>query len=115
MFFLPLPETHYGYLASSRDIVISSRITRDHQTEVLAHELGHLHYGHDLRTRHESKADERKADKYAASLLIAPTEYAFAEAMHEGCVSGIAQELGVSTKLVKVWQSANKNKALALR
>lgn len=115
MFFLPLPETHYGYLASQADIVVSSRLTRDHQSEVLAHELGHMYYGHDLRTRHDSKADEHRADVYAASLLIAPAEYAFAEAMHEGCVSGIAQELGVSTKLVKVWQSANKNKTLALR
>lgn len=113
MYFLPLPETHYGYLATATDVVVNSRLTADHQREVLAHELGHVHYGHDLRTRHDVPADEHKADLYAARVLITPMEYAFAEAIcaHPGA---IAKELGVSTKLVKTWQAAHKNKALAL-
>lgn len=111
MFFLPLPETHYGYLASQADIVVSSRLTRDHQSEVLAHELGHMYYGHDLRTRHDSKADEHRADVYAARLLISPVNYALAEKLFDGHHGAIAQELRVSTKLLKTWQDWTKGKA----
>lgn len=112
MFFLPIPNTHYGYLASQNDIVVNSRLTRDHQTEVLAHELGHLHYGHDLRVRHDSPADEIKADRYAALLLISPTAYALAESLceHPGA---IAKELGVSIRLVELWRDWAKTRAIA--
>lgn len=104
MFFLPLPDTHYGYLATARDIVISSRLTESFQREVLAHELGHLHYGHDLRTRHDLPADERRADLYAARLLISHTEYVFAESLHPD-PGAIARELGVTKRLVEIWQT----------
>jgi Zn-dependent peptidase ImmA (M78 family) len=112
VYFLPIPNTHYGYLATATDIVINSRLTHNHQREVLAHELGHVHYGHDLRLMHDSPADELRADQYAAQLLISPAEYALAEALHDGHGGGIAQELGLSTKMVKTWQDLMKGKML---
>lgn len=105
VFSLPLPGTHYGYLATARDIVVSSRLTLDHQRCVLAHELGHLHYGHDLRSRHDVPTDECKADLYAARLLISPNEYALAEALHPSS-GAITAELGVFKHLVELWQGA---------
>ncbi|WP_435298493.1 ImmA/IrrE family metallo-endopeptidase [Timonella sp. A28] len=106
VYYLPLPHTHYGYLATAHDIVVNSRLPYDFQREVLAHELGHSRYGHDLRTRHDIPKDERKADTYAAHLLITPQEYARAEDMYEGCWKSIACELGVSTKMVRAWQNS---------
>lgn len=45
----------------------------------LAHELGHAHYG-DPPGHHG--AHEIRADRFAARLLISPTEYATAEAIY---------------------------------
>jgi Zn-dependent peptidase ImmA (M78 family) len=103
VYFLPLREGMYGYLATGQDVVINSRLPEGFQREVLAHELGHVHYGHDLRTRHDSPRDEARADMYAARLLISPTEYAHAETMYDGCHKSIAQELRVSMKTLMLW------------
>lgn len=113
MYFLPLNNCLYGYTAPSKDIVVNSRLHGDFQREVLAYELGHAHYGHDLRNRHDSLRDEARTDAYAARLLISPTDYVRAEKLHEGCVQSIATELGVSTKLVKLWRDSVKTHAVA--
>lgn len=105
VFFLPLPATHYGYVATAHDVIISSRLTETFQREVLAHELGHVYYGHDLRARHDNPADERKVDMYAARLIISPAEYALAEALHPD-PGAIARELGVTKRLVQLWQGS---------
>lgn len=66
----------------------------------LAHELGHAHYndppGH-------SPLLEARADKFAAKLLISPTEYATAEALYGPQPQLIAAELGVTCKIIKTW------------
>lgn len=69
---------------------------------VLAHELGHAYYrdpaGCDPRR-------ERRADRFAARLLISPVEYSLAESLYEGQAVLIAAELGVTTHLVQVWRT----------
>lgn len=111
VYFLPLHEGMYGYLATGQDVVINSRLPEGFQREVLAHELGHVHYGHDLRTRHDNPRDETRADMYAARLLIEPIEYAKAESLYEGCHPSIAGELQVSRKILKIWHQWMKGKA----
>ncbi|MDK8472364.1 ImmA/IrrE family metallo-endopeptidase [Corynebacterium accolens] len=66
----------------------------------LAHELGHAHYG-DPPGHHG--AHEYRADRFAARLLISPTEYAAAEALYGPQLSLIAHELGVTVKVLKTW------------
>lgn len=107
VFFLPL-ENHDGYLATPHDIVINSRLHADYQREVLAHELGHVHYGHDWRHPHDKARDERQADHYAARLLITPGEYAAAEAICGPHVGALAQALRVSTQMVSAWRRAHR-------
>ena len=102
VFFLPL-ERIEGYLSEAGDIVVNSQLTEAHQRQVLAHELGHVHYGHDWRFRHNKAKDERQADLYAARLLISHSEYALAARIHDDCQRSIASELGVSQRLLKLW------------
>ncbi|WP_376780693.1 ImmA/IrrE family metallo-endopeptidase [Timonella senegalensis] len=111
VYFVPLPESHYGVVVDRRTIVVSSRLHSDFQREVLAHEIGHVRYGHDLRVRHDVPRDEYRADLYAARLLISPTEYALAEALCDGDLGAVARELRVSTKLLHTWQQWMKGNA----
>lgn len=72
----------------------------------LAHELGHAAHGHIpgiggwFGSRQESEAD-----RWAARLLISPTEYATAEAMYGPNIGALAAELGVTTDIIKTWKS----------
>lgn len=68
----------------------------------LAHELGHAHYG-DPPGHHG--AHELRADRFAARILVSPTEYAAAETIFGPQPSLIAHELGVTVKVLKTWQS----------
>ncbi|MDK4270324.1 MULTISPECIES: ImmA/IrrE family metallo-endopeptidase [Corynebacterium] len=68
----------------------------------LAHELGHAHYG-DPPGHHG--AHEIRADRFAARLLISPTEYATAEAIYGPHPATLANELGVTVKVLKTWQT----------
>lgn len=106
VFFHPLDE-YDGYLATPRDIVINTRLHASFQREVLAHELGHVHYGHDWRRPHDKARDERQADMYAARLLISPEDYALAECTYGPHVGALAQALQVSTAIVKAWQASH--------
>ncbi|XBH21583.1 ImmA/IrrE family metallo-endopeptidase [Jonesiaceae bacterium BS-20] len=101
--FLPL-HGKSGLLLPNRLILINSERRAMTQKVALAHELGHVHYGHDWRYRHDRERDEAQADKYAASLLISPVEYAVAEAMYDS-PPAIAHELEVPVKLLLLWQS----------
>ena len=105
VYFLPIDDQLDGYLSANGDIVINSRMTETYQREVLAHELGHVHHGHDWRAPHDEPRDERQADLYAARLLISPVEYAAAEQLHSH-PGAIAKELGVSQYLIELWQGS---------
>lgn len=96
-------STHSGLVMPGKVILINSSNRELTQRAALAHELGHIHYGHDWRLPHDSQRDELKADMYAAELLIRPADYARAEALHTA-VNAIAVELDVPTRYVQLWQ-----------
>lgn len=79
---------------------------------VLAHELGHAAYG-DTPTGngHYDQRQERRADEYAARLLISPVEFEAAAAWHHGHLPAIADELEVTKHLLKIWQSLYERQA----
>lgn len=72
---------------------------------VLAHELGHAHH-RDVRSGFDSidSRAERRADAFAALLLISPAEYALAEELHGPSVAGLAHALDVTPHLIRVWR-----------
>lgn len=105
VFFLPLDEVN-GFVNADRAVVINSRLSERKQRVVLAHELGHLYHGHDWRLAHDQERDERQADIYAALILIDPVEYALAERIYDGCLGSIANELGVTRRLVELWRTS---------
>lgn len=67
----------------------------------LAHELGHAHYGDPPG---HSGTYELRADRFAARLLISPTEYAIAEHIYGHHPTRLASELGVTTHILATWQ-----------
>lgn len=100
--FLPL-HGKSGLLLPNRLILINSERRAMTQKVALAHELGHVHYGHDWRQPHCRGRDEFQADAYAANILISPAEYAVAEVMYDD-LGSIAHELEVPLHLLKIWQ-----------
>jgi Zn-dependent peptidase ImmA (M78 family) len=96
-----LPKPYRGYYDGARHlIVIDFELTPLEQLEVLAHELGHAHHGHDC----EDDPDfEMAADVFAAHLLIDPAAYARLEAITTD-PDTVAEELGVTPYLLDVWQ-----------
>lgn len=79
---------------------------------VLAHELGHAHYG-DTPTGngHFDQRQERRADEYAAQLLINPTDFETAAIWNHGHLPAIADELEVTQHILKTWQSLHERQA----
>ena len=79
---------------------------------VLAHELGHAHYG-DTPTGngHYDQRQERRADEYAAQLLINPHDFEAAAIWHHGHLPAIADELEVTQHILKTWQSLYERQA----
>lgn len=71
---------------------------------VLAHELGHAHY-RDVPTGkgHFDQRQERRADRWAADLLISAVELRAASAWHHGNLPAIADELDVTKHLLAIW------------
>lgn len=86
---------------------ISVRVGMDDVTTLcaLAHELGHAHYGDP--PGHVGKHEQR-AQRFAAQLLISPTEYAIAEQVYGPHPARLANELGVTTELIAIWQQLNE-------
>ena len=91
---------------------ITLRVGMDDVTTLcsLAHELGHAHYG-DPPGHHG--AHELRADRFAARILVSPTEYAAAEAIYGPHPSVLAHELGVTVKVLKTWISIYERKLAA--
>lgn len=87
----------------SRGVVTVRTGMRDDETLcALAHELGHAHYN-DPPGHHGP--NETRAHKFAARLLISPSEYATAEALYGPHPARLAHELGVTIEVIKTWQS----------
>lgn len=96
-----LPHPYRGYYdAEKRMVVFDFNLTPIERRAVLAHELGHAFYDHRCRGDEDAEA---AADRYAARLLIDPAEYAEVEQLYTS-VDAIAEELGVTPDLVRVFQ-----------
>lgn len=79
---------------------------------VLAHELGHAAHG-DTPTGngHFDQRQERRADEYAARLLINHADFEAAAVWHHGHLPAIADELEVTKHLLHVWKTNYQTKA----
>ena len=82
-----------AYLPQQGVILLDHRLSGVQRRCVLAHEISHARHM-DAGCRVD-KWVERRADQEAAKMLIDPMEYAYAEAVYEGNVMGMARELNV--------------------
>lgn len=96
-----LPDDCHGYYEDdARLVALNYRCTRAQVTFALGHEVAHATFG----DRCSTEAIERRADEFAASLLIAPDEYAEAEAIAGEHAGAIARELGLTRRCVLAWR-----------
>lgn len=95
-----LPAGKLGlYEPETARVWISFGLTPSEQRSVLAHELGHVYFGHTCG----SARAEREADRYAASLLVCPETYAELEREEMDAYS-IADEMSVTVDVVHAFR-----------
>jgi Zn-dependent peptidase ImmA (M78 family) len=87
-----------GYSPLEARIYLDLGLTPSERRSVLAHELGHVYYGHTCDQGPTSLL-ERQADTYAATLLVHPEDYAALEQISAD-VHYIAEELNVTPDIV---------------
>ena len=87
------------YNDERRTIVLRIDLTPIEMRSVLAHELAHAFFRDDCTTG----VKERRAERYAATLIIRPDLYVRAE-MIDPNPWAIAEELGVTVDLVRSYQ-----------
>ena len=99
-----------AWVPTRHEITLQHGLDDVHALCALAHELGHAHYG-DPPGHHGT--NEIRADRFAARLLISPTEYATTEAIYGPHPATIAAELGVTTHLLEVWSELFQSRTIA--
>jgi Zn-dependent peptidase ImmA (M78 family) len=94
------------YVPEYRTIVLSSLLNGPQKRSTFAHELGHAHYG-DATAPNEYVAEfqERRANEWAARLLIDPYEYERAETIYGPHPGGLAQALSVTREIVEAFRT----------
>lgn len=91
-----MPPPKIGaYVPELRRIYFDLRLTLPERRSVIAHELGHAHYGHDC----DSPKHERLADAFAATLLVDPEWYAELEQINHDA-EWIADEMNVAPYVI---------------
>lgn len=90
------------YLRNPNLILLDTRLRGVQLRCVLAHEISHARHM-DAGCRVD-KWVERRADQEAAMMLIDPMEYAYAEAVYEANVMGMARELNVLPWVVQAYR-----------
>lgn len=83
------------YVPHLNRIYFDLRLNHAQRRSVIAHELGHAHYGHDC----DSPRNERQADAFAAGLLVDPLWYAELENINPDA-EWIAEEMRVSAYVI---------------
>ncbi|MGO1769588.1 MAG: ImmA/IrrE family metallo-endopeptidase [Microbacterium sp.] len=94
------------YVPGEARIYLDLRLTPIEQRSVLAHELGHVRFGHGLcrpRSARESARMERQADLFAARLLIDHRGYVAAARVSQDPET-LAEALGVTVELLDVYR-----------
>lgn len=107
-----LPGQQRGrYVHSKKSIVLNTRLHARQKAHTFGHELGHAHYEHE----HDEKPgsivgirQERKADEFAARLLIDSYDYEVIERMYGPHVPTLAVQLGVTAPMIYAWQSIQR-------
>ncbi|HAT1242515.1 TPA: ImmA/IrrE family metallo-endopeptidase [Corynebacterium striatum] len=96
-----------GWYDHHRRIISTRRgMSIQQYKSVLAHELGHAaHRDTPTGNGHFDQRQERRADEYAAQLLINPHDFEAAAIWHHGHLPAIADELEVTQHILKTWQS----------
>lgn len=84
---------------SSQTIFIKMGLDPVTRRCAIAHELGHVHYGHECST----PGAERQADEWAAQQLLNLNDVETVGWDCDGSPSAMAAELGVTPHLLKVW------------
>lgn len=87
------------YHAESRTIFVRWGIDPVTRRCAIAHELGHAVYD----DAESSPLTERRADKWAATNLINPDDVHVAAENHDGTLSAMAAEIGVTPHLLELW------------
>lgn len=80
-------------------IIVHIGLTMAEKKEALAHEIGHLRLGHTCSTT----ANETRADRFAAGMLVDLDAYRRAEHIDPD-PQAIADALGVTRRIVRVFQ-----------
>lgn len=104
---------HPGWYDHHRRIISTRRGQSISQYKsVLAHELGHAaHRDTPTGNGHFDQRQERRADEYAAQLLINPRDFETAAIWHHGHLPAIADELEVTQHILKTWQTLHERQA----
>lgn len=97
---LPASSPHAYWDSTQRTITVRYGLPHRYTRSLIAHELGHAHYGH---TKSAPKS-ERQADEYAAHILIDEDEYRQAESTYGTDTETLAFILNVSPGLIEVWR-----------
>lgn len=102
---IPLDDSlpHGLWVPERRQIILRHGLDRVPRRYVLAHELGHAHQ-RDARSGCDSidSLSERRADAFAALLLISQAEYAMAETELGPSIAGLAHALDVTPHLTRL-------------
>ncbi|MFB4350304.1 ImmA/IrrE family metallo-endopeptidase [Microbacterium sp. CR_7] len=94
-----------GYEPNSATIRVAPGMSARTTRSVIAHELGHAMLGHEhTHDPTERARQERRADEWAARLLITPAAYAEAEAARDGHAASMAFDLEVTVDLVLAYR-----------
>jgi hypothetical protein len=94
-----LGRQHGKYLHDQARIVLNVHNTAAQMLSSLAHEVGHAIHG----DRTSTTANESRADRTGASLIITPHEYSVAETEAGHHPGAIARHLEVTRRLVIAW------------
>ena len=101
------PRWNGQFSARHRAIVVRRSLDPWTKRSCIAHELGHAHYGDE---QHGDPRAERRADRFAAQLLISEKAMRDAENITGPETGALAHHLGVTPNLIEVWKENYKAK-----
>lgn len=98
-------DVNATYVDAERMILIRPGLDPWTRRSCLAHELAHAYFRDEI----SEPRIERRADQWAAQLLISPVEYAAAEVAVGPSVGALAYELEVTPAVVETWRDCYRS------